>query len=58
MKRIGFFDWRAPGRRHRRIYFSQRRHDSTPVSANAVVEVAADAQRDLSRVPMRVDASF
>jgi beta-barrel assembly-enhancing protease len=35
------------------IYFSERRHDSTPVSANAIVEVAADAQRDLSRVPMR-----
>jgi predicted Zn-dependent protease len=36
------------------LYFSQRRHDSTPVSANAVVEIAADAQRDLSRVPMRL----
>ena len=36
------------------LYFSQRRHDFTPVSANAVVEVAADAQRDLSRVPMRL----
>jgi len=36
------------------IYFTERRHDSTPVSANAVVEVAADAQRDLSRVPMRL----
>ena len=36
------------------IYFSQRRHDSVPVSANAVVEVAADAQRDLSRLPMRL----
>lgn len=36
------------------LYFSQRRHDSTPVSANAVVEVVADAQRDLSRVPMRL----
>jgi beta-barrel assembly-enhancing protease len=35
------------------LYFSQRRHESTPVSANAVVEIAADAQRDLSRVPMR-----
>jgi len=35
------------------IYFSERRRDSTPVSANAVVEVAADAQRNLSRVPMR-----
>jgi predicted Zn-dependent protease len=36
------------------LYFSQRRHDSTPVSANAVVEGIADAQRDLSRVPMRL----
>jgi len=36
------------------LYFTQRRHDSTPVSANAVVEVAADAQRDLTRVPMRL----
>jgi predicted Zn-dependent protease len=36
------------------LYFSQSRYDSTPVSANAVVEVAADAQRDLSRVPMRL----
>jgi predicted Zn-dependent protease len=36
------------------IYFSERRHDSTPVSANAVVEVAADAQRDLARIPMRL----
>jgi len=35
------------------LYFSQRRHEFTPVSANAVVEIAADAQRDLSRVPMR-----
>jgi predicted Zn-dependent protease len=36
------------------LYFSQLRHDSTPVSANAVVEVVADAQRDVSRVPMRL----
>jgi len=36
------------------IYFSERRHDSIPVSANPLVEVAADAQRDLSRVPMRL----
>ena len=28
------------------LYFSQRRHEPTPVSANAVVAVAADAQRD------------
>lgn len=36
------------------LYFSQRRHDPTPVSANAVVALAADAQRDLSRAPMRL----
>jgi predicted Zn-dependent protease len=36
------------------LYFSQQRRDTTPVSANAVVEVVADAQRDLSRVPMRL----
>jgi predicted Zn-dependent protease len=36
------------------LYFVERRHDSTPVSANAVLEVAADAQRDLTRVPMRL----
>ena len=34
------------------LYFSQRRPEPTPVSANAVVEMAADAQRDLARVPM------
>jgi predicted Zn-dependent protease len=36
------------------IYFSERRHESTPVSANAIVAFAADAQRHLSRVPMRL----
>jgi predicted Zn-dependent protease len=36
------------------LFFSQRRHESTPVSANAIVEVVADTQRDLSRVPMRL----
>lgn len=36
------------------LYFSQRRQDPTPVSANAVVALAADAQRDLSRAPMRL----
>ncbi len=35
------------------LYFSQRQHDPTPVSANAIVAMAADAQRDLSRAPMR-----
>jgi len=36
------------------LYFSQRRRESTPVSANAVVAIAADAQRDLARAPMRL----
>jgi predicted Zn-dependent protease len=36
------------------IFFSERRRNSAPVSANAILEVAADAQRDLSRVPMRL----
>ena len=36
------------------LYFSQRRYDPTPVSANAVVAMAADAQRDLTRAPMRL----
>jgi beta-barrel assembly-enhancing protease len=35
------------------LYYSQRRHDPTPVSANAIVAMAADAQRDLTRAPMR-----
>lgn len=36
------------------IYFTERKRDASPVSANAVVEVAADAQRDLTRLPMRL----
>jgi beta-barrel assembly-enhancing protease len=36
------------------LYFSQRRPESTPVTANAVVAIAADAQRDLTRAPMRL----
>ncbi len=36
------------------IYFSQRREKPTTVSANALVAMMADAQRDLSRAPMRV----
>jgi len=36
------------------LYFSQRRHESTPVTANAVVAIAADTQRDLTRAPMRL----
>lgn len=34
------------------LYLSQRRAKSIPASANAVVDMAADAQRDLTRVPM------
>ena len=36
------------------LYFSQRRHDDTTVSANAIVALAADAQRDITRAPMRL----
>lgn len=36
------------------LFFSQRRRESTPVSANAVVAIAADAERDLARAPMRL----
>jgi beta-barrel assembly-enhancing protease len=36
------------------LYFSERRSESAPVSANPVVEIAADAQRDLTRLPMRL----
>jgi beta-barrel assembly-enhancing protease len=34
------------------LYWSQRRPKSAPVSANAILNMAADAQRDLSRLPM------
>ncbi len=34
------------------LYWSQRRPKSTPVSANAVLDIVADAQRDLTRIPM------
>jgi beta-barrel assembly-enhancing protease len=34
------------------LYWSQRRPKSTPVSANAILNMAADAQRDLFRIPM------
>ncbi len=36
------------------LYFSQRRTERTPVSANALLNMAADAQRDLARAPMRL----
>src|SRR5271155_4184460 len=34
------------------LYWSQRHANATPVSANAILDMAADAQRDLTRVPM------
>jgi predicted Zn-dependent protease len=36
------------------LYFSQRRQQPTPVSANAIVAMVADAQRDIARTPMRL----
>ncbi len=36
------------------IYYAQRRQKQAHVSANALVEMAADAQRDISRVPMHL----
>jgi predicted Zn-dependent protease len=36
------------------LYFAQHREARDAVSANAVVDVAADLQRDVTRVPMRV----
>lgn len=36
------------------LYYAQRRKHADAVSANALVDVAADWQRDLSRVPLRV----
>jgi beta-barrel assembly-enhancing protease len=34
------------------LYWNQRRSKSTPVSANAILNMAADAQRDITRIPM------
>jgi predicted Zn-dependent protease len=34
------------------LYWSQRRPKPTPVSSSAIVNMAADAQRDLTRIPM------
>ncbi|PWT89844.1 MAG: hypothetical protein C5B56_06430 [Proteobacteria bacterium] len=36
------------------LYYTQRRAKQTAVSANAVLEMAADAQRDLTRAPMHL----
>ena len=35
------------------LYFSERRHERSSVSPNAVLEVVADVQRDVTRAPMR-----
>ena len=34
------------------LYWSQRRTKSVPVSANAILNIAADVQRDVTRIPM------
>ena len=36
------------------LYYTERRAKTSHVSANAVLEMAADAQRDVTRVPMRL----
>src|SRR3954470_1503085 len=36
------------------LYLAQRRAQSPTVSSNAIVNVAADVQRDITRVPMRM----
>jgi predicted Zn-dependent protease len=36
------------------IYVSQRRQRSAPVSANPIVDIVADVQRDVTRVPMKL----
>lgn len=36
------------------IYVSQRRQRNAPVSANPVVDIVADVQRDVTRVPMKL----
>jgi predicted Zn-dependent protease len=36
------------------IYYAQHRQKPTHVSANAIVELAADVQRDISRAPMNL----
>jgi predicted Zn-dependent protease len=36
------------------LYFAQKRQQPVPVNANPMVEVVADVQRDVTRVPMRL----
>src|SRR4029077_1899121 len=52
MKRLAIF-FAVLGCALAALYFSQRRPASTPVSANAILNMAADAQRDLARAPLR-----
>ena len=53
MKRLAIF-FAVLGCAVAALYFSQRRPASTPVSANAILDMAADAQRDLARAPLRL----
>jgi predicted Zn-dependent protease len=36
------------------LYYSQRRNKQTAVSPNAILQIAADAQRDITRAPMQL----
>jgi predicted Zn-dependent protease len=36
------------------LYYSQRRNQQTAVSPNAILQIAADAQRDITRAPMQL----
>ncbi|HEX8927143.1 MAG TPA: hypothetical protein VF786_15190, partial [Terriglobales bacterium] len=36
------------------LYLAQKRQQQVPVNANPMVEVVADVQRDVMRVPMRL----
>src|SRR5580692_5119452 len=36
------------------LYYAQHRRHADAVSANAVIDIAADWQHDISRVPLRV----
>jgi len=53
MKRLALF-FAVLGCAVAALYFSQRRPASTPVSANAILNMTADAQRDLARAPLRL----
>jgi predicted Zn-dependent protease len=53
MKRLAMF-FLVLGTALAALYLSQRRPDSPPVSANAILNMVADAQRDLTRTPLRL----